>query len=68
MKKRSFIEIMHQAAVARRAGVSVPVALLSFMTDDDWQTVWDRLVSSARLERSLIRMRKAVPARRRVPR
>jgi hypothetical protein len=59
MKKRSFIEIMRDASQARGAGGSVPVALLSFMMDDNWQPVWDRLVSSARLEHSLTRMKKA---------
>jgi hypothetical protein len=55
---RSFLQIMREAYIARRAGVSVPVALMSVMDDDaDWDVIWERLMRAARLDRALKKFR-----------
>lgn len=51
---RSFLQIMREAYLARKAGVSAAVALASTCgNDDDWQVIFDRLMLAASLEQSL---------------
>jgi hypothetical protein len=50
----TFLQIMREAYIARRAGVSAAVALMAACHDDtDWDVLWDRLVQAARLDSSL---------------
>jgi hypothetical protein len=56
----TFLQIMREAYLARRAGVSAQVALMSACGNDDdcWRVIWERLMKSAILERSLKRFEK----------
>jgi len=51
----TFLQIMREAYIARRAGVSAAVAIMAACGDDDdnWNVLWDRLVQAARLDSSL---------------
>jgi hypothetical protein len=49
----TFLQIMREAYRARRAGVSVQVALMSVLDDDDWEVLWQRLMEAARLDSAL---------------
>lgn len=54
---RSFLQIMREAYVSRKAGLSVFTSLASTMDDDDWETLWQRLMQAARLDKSLQKYR-----------
>lgn len=60
---RSFLQIMREAYLARKAGVSAAVALASTCGNDrDWEVVFDRLMLAARLDKAL---KKYKPGKRR---
>jgi hypothetical protein len=60
---RTFRQIMRDAYLARKSGMSASVALMSACgDDDDWNVIFERLMSIARLERSLKRF--TIPTRR----
>lgn len=56
----TFLQIMREAFIARRAGVSPQVALMAACGDDDtaWAVIFDRLLKAASLEKSLKRFRR----------
>lgn len=59
---RTFLQIMRDAFIARKAGLSVFVSLASTCNDADWQVIWDRLMKTAELEQSI---KKRQPGQRR---
>lgn len=52
----TFLQIMRELWIARRAGVSMQAAMLS-LDDADWEVIWSRLLQCARLDRSLKKYR-----------
>lgn len=54
---RTFLQIIREAVIARKAGLSVFVALASTCSDDDWRVIWERLMKAAELEQSIKRRR-----------
>lgn len=56
---RPFLEIMREVYIARRAGVSSAVAMMSVVGGDDkeWDLIVNRLFADARLMKSLARLR-----------
>lgn len=54
---RTFLQIMRDAYAARRSGVSAAVALMSTCSDAEFEVVWERLMKTARLEKSLKKYR-----------
>ncbi|MBO0715930.1 MAG: hypothetical protein J2P55_01160 [Rhizobiales bacterium] len=53
----TFLQIMREAYIMRRAGVSAQVALMAACGEDDrcWNLLWHRLMQAAILERNLKR-------------
>ena len=50
---------MREALLARQAGVSSAVALMTVIENDaEWNLVFSRLLAAARLEKSLKRLRR----------
>lgn len=54
---RTFLQIMREAYLARKAGVSAVVALTSTCSDAEFEVIWERLMKTARLEGSLKKYR-----------
>lgn len=54
---RTFLQIMREAYIGRKAGLSVFVALASTMNDDDWEVLWRRMTQVAKLDSSLKKYR-----------
>ena len=54
---RNLRQIMREAYIARKAGLSAFVALSSTMDDDDWDVIWHRLMTLSMLDKSLDKYR-----------
>jgi len=56
---RSFLAIMRDALTCRQAGCSAAVALMTACgnDDDDWETIFERLMKAARLDSRIKKMR-----------
>lgn len=52
---RTFLQIMREAFIARKAGLSAAVALMSTCSDAEFEVIWDRLAKAAELEQSIKR-------------
>lgn len=52
---RTFLQVMREAYLARKGGLSIFVALASTCSDDDWKVIWDRLMKVAELDQSIKR-------------
>lgn len=56
----TFLQIMREAFLARKAGVSPQVALMAACGDDqtNWNVIFDRLMKAADLDRSIRRFKR----------